>query len=369
MKITQVIVVVVLGLCVEASAADKPDIKVVHGVIEVFPGKPTEGIIARYQIPGKQIWVSAVRKDGKTRHVHVYTRAGGRKAKKKTVIKLVYPFGTDSGDWNVKTTREGDVVSARIVWNGSLLGDLRDINEGAEDADRARKQLGVTGATAKDLPVLYFSGDSISLGYWPYLEAELWKEVDVYYQRELIKDIPQARHQRGHHYGLAHGAYAGLQRAYKSKKFKPDYIMVNCGLWMTRTHQNKVDEYGQWVQKFATLAKSHGAQLIWVTTTPTRASGNPVIEKFNAIAAKVAKENSVPVIDLNACVKALISKHGEDKTYDGSRVHFANDTKKKQAVFMANRIREITGVKGSGTPPHDAAGDQRDAEPDPVGHR
>ncbi len=35
------------------------------------------------------------------------------------------------------------------------------------------------GAAFSDLPLLYSTGNSISLGYWPYLEGELWRDVTV----------------------------------------------------------------------------------------------------------------------------------------------------------------------------------------------
>ena len=112
-----------------------------------------------------------------------------------------------------------------------------------------------------DGPVLYSSGDSISLGYWPYLEAELVNQVDVYYQRELAKDVPEVKIRNNGHARLAYGV---LETAYKNKRFQPDFLLVNFGLHMIRTHRNNMAEYGKWIKRFDELAKQHHAQLIWV---------------------------------------------------------------------------------------------------------
>lgn len=320
-----------------ATAEDQPDVKVVDGVIHFFPSEPKDGMIVNYQVPGKRVWVRGVRSNGKTRQVRIFSVEGARGTK--TQVKFRYPFGTDSATWNLNVKRHGDIVSVDIRWVASLIGELTDA--------RKPKKLGVTGPASKHLPVLYSSGDSISLGCWPYLEGELWKEVNVYYQRELWKDIPSARSRNNGH---AHLAYACLRTAYKSKRFKPDYMMVNFGLHMIATHKNKPKEYGQCVRRFIELAKTHHARFIWVTTTPYgsfRAKQNITIKQFNTLACRIAAESKVPVIDLHAWVEEQVKKCGEKKVYtDG--VHLAQDVTKRQAKFMAKRIREIIQKKAKG---------------------
>ena len=338
---------IVLLNIISISAADtnstqSKNVLVAEGVIEFFPKTPKEGIIARYQLPGKEIWVGAVRTGSKTRQVRITSYHGARGSK--TLLKFIYPFGTNSATWNMDVTRKGDIVTVDLPWNGSLIGELMDVNDGADKAASVREKLGVTGPASKELPVLYSSGDSISMGCWPYLEGELWKEMNVYYQRELWKDIPAARSPNNGH---AHLAYKCLQKAYETKKFKPDYTMANFGLHMITTHKDKQKKYGQWVQKFIDLAKKKDAEFIWVTTTPYasfRTKQNITIRQFNAIAVKIAEENKVPVIDLHNCIEKLVNELGEDKVYtDG--VHFTEDIKQKQGKFIANRIREIIKKK------------------------
>ena len=335
--------VIVLVNLVTVSIADtdrtqSKNVRVLDDVIEFFPKNPKEGIIARQQIPGKEIWIGAVRQNNKTRQIRITSYHGARGSK--TLIKFVYPFGANSATWNMDVNRQGNIVTVDLPWNGSLIGELMDVNEGADSAESIRKKLGTTGKASKNLPVLYSSGDSISMGCWPYLEGQLWKELNFYYQRELWKDIPAARSPNNGH---AHLAYKCLQKAYESKKFKPDYIMANFGLHMIATHHNKTEEYGKWVQKFIDLARDKDADFIWVTTTlyaSFRAKQNVTIKQFNAIASKIAAENKIPVIDLHACVEKLVKQLGEEKVYtDG--VHFIEEIKQKQAKFIAKRIREI----------------------------
>jgi len=312
------------------------------GLIAVFPNNPKEGKISRHQVPGKKVWIDAIRLNHKTRQLRISSLEGSSGAQ--TPIRFIYPFGAASATWNMDVVRNGDTVTALVPWNGTFIGERMDVDEGVDIAESMRTKLGVTGPEIMGSPVLYSSGDSISNGYWPYLEDELWQEFNVYYQREMWKDILSATSLNNGH---AHLAYASLVEAYKNENFSPDYIMVNFGLHMIRTHGEKLDEYGQWVQKFIDLAKKNNTDLIWVTTTPYalyRAQQNVTIKQFNEIASQIAKENNVPIIDLYSCTEELVKEFDEWNVYiDG--VHFREDIKEKQALFIANRIREISKLK------------------------
>ena len=333
-----VCLVVFLSASCGVFAQDQPDVAVANGVIHFFPAEPENGVIARYQIPGQDVWIGAARRYDKTRQVRIHSRQGGRGTSSR--IAFLYPFGTDSATWNMDIAREGDLVTATIPWNATLLGERMDVNEGEEATDAARKRLGVVGPVSDKLPVIYSSGDSISLGYWPYLEGELWEEANVYYQRELWKDIPEASSSNNGH---AHLAHASLLKAYENEAFQPDYLLINFGLHMIATHQNKQEEYADWVRTFEELADTQNTQLVWVNTTPYgsfRTPQNIIIGQFNALVSSIAEENGTPVIDLHAFVEKVVEELGEDDVYtDG--VHFTEEIKERQAEFIANRIREI----------------------------
>ncbi len=350
----------VILTCHAAEDKDNQDVKIVDNVIHFFPSNPKEGIIVRHQIPGERILVSAVRTNGKTRHIEIYntekSKTSVKKSRKTKVqkngttkvrkeVKFLYPFGSDSAAWTLDVKQKGNIVTVHLSSHSVLIGDLMDFDEGSDEADKARKKLGVTGnPTIANLPVLFSGGDSISLGYWPYLEGELWKEIDVYHRKELFRDFPG----RFGKNNFAPLAYANLEKAYATKKFKPDYMMINFGLHMIRGYSDKVEEYGQWVGKFAELAKKHQARFIWINTTPydsSRMKDNITIQKFNAVAAKIAKKHNVPVIDLYTYTNSLIKKSGEKNVYNGGCVHFSEDTKRLQGTFIATRIRDIIGTK------------------------
>lgn len=308
-------------------------------VIRCFPdGK--DGVVAHHQIVGKSLWVDAIRRDGKTRQVRVTSYVGS--AGTKTPVKIFWPPMADGTvTWNIPVTRDGDVVSASVPWNGVLIGDLMDVNEGAAESAAAHRLLGVTSGANPGLPVMFASGDSICLSYWPYLEAELNNEANIYYQQEVAKDMPAAGLGACHH---AHLAHAFLETAYKDARFKPEYLLMNFGLHMIATHQKKVAEYGQWIERIDDLAKQHRAQLIWVMTTPYQQSFRPaqnlVVIQFNDAARKIAEARHIPIVDLHAATLAINNELGDKQTYtDG--VHFTDEARKRQAAHIANRVRDI----------------------------
>ncbi len=171
-------------------------------ILHVFPDNPESGVIAREQMGDQDLWVGAVRCNGKTRQIRITSYVGGRGTRKHTLVKFRYPFGDASATWNMDVKREGDIISVVIPWNGTLIGDIMDVNEGEDSTADARKKLGLTEPDS-ELLVMYSSGDSISMGYWPYLEAELHNKVNVYYQRELAKDIPKIGLRNNGHAHLA----------------------------------------------------------------------------------------------------------------------------------------------------------------------
>lgn len=318
----------------------------VDGVIHFFPENPKEAKLSRYQFPGKEVWMDAIRIDGKTRQIRITALPVSREVN--TLVKFKYPFGDASVTWNMEVKKEGDMVSVVIPWNAILIGERMDVNEGGVESEALRKKLGVTGPGVSGLLLLYSSGDSISLGYWPYLEGELWHDADIYYQRELWKDIPETSSPNNGH---AHNAYLSLEKAYKNENFKPDYILINFGLHMINGYQNNLEGYAEWVQKFIDMAKAHYAKLIWVTTTPYalyQDDKNVTVRKFNETANRIVKENNMYVADLYTCVTDLVKELNEWNVYtDG--VHFREEIKAKQGKFLAQRILKIIGKTTSET--------------------
>ena len=345
--------IVVMASVVTAEDTSKLGISFKDGVVEVFPDNPKEGVVIKAPIGNKErLWVSAVRRNGKTRQIRI-TSYHGRPGNVVTV-KFRYPFGDASATWSQKISRTGDIVTAKVKWNVILIGDILDPDEGAEAAQKARKKLGLTEPDSK-LPVIYSSGDSISNGYWPYLEAALFDDMNVYNQSELAKDIKEVVLQNN---GRANLAYGVLTKAYKHEAFKPDYLLINFGLHMLRAYEKNIPGYRKWLEKFIALAKEKNAKLIFVTTTPYdeqkpvgkgqppfRANWNRVSDKFNEQMKDAGAKNKVPVIDLNAFTCEGVRTLGHEKVYTPDGVHFTEDFKNQQATFIAKRVREIIATE------------------------
>jgi len=152
-------------------------------------------------------------------------------------------------------------------------------------------------------PRILIIGDSISIGYFPFVKQALNTEADVY-----------------HNKGNAQFSANGLQ---KIKSWLGDghwdIIQFNWGLWdiayrnpavNNQGHRDKVngkltatpEQYQQNLEALVAILKKTGAKLIFVTTTvvPDNEAGRFVndVEKYNIIAKKVMKKNGIQVNDL-----------------------------------------------------------------------
>lgn len=336
-------ILVCLNLMTFAYAADessKPTVQVKYGILNILPGNSENGVIGHERVGDEQLWVAGVHKNGSTRQVRITSRLGGRGSGKQ-LVRLHYPFGDASATWNMDIKLEGDVLSVMLPWNGTLIGDIMDVNEGEGKTEDARRKLGLTTPDSK-LPVMYITGDSISLGYWPYLEASLHDEVNVYYQRELAKDIPDVKLRNNGH---AHLAYEVLLAAYMHDNFEPDYWMVNFGLHMINSHQNNLPAYDKWIDNFIAYAKLKNVDLIFVNTTPYRQSFRPkrnlIIVKFNELMEMNAKRHGVPVIDLHDFTLSAVKERGDKKVFHSDGVHFTEGFRKQQAEHIAMCVQDM----------------------------
>ena len=311
----------------------KPILK--DGVIRFFDSTAKDARIVHEPIGDSPLWVDAVRKDGKTRQVRFYSLS---KDHKPVVLRFEYPFGEASATWSSPVRREGPLVIVELPYNGSLIGDRMDQQEGAEAADAARKSLGADAKSAAGLPVVYSSGDSISLSYWPYLEASLADTADLFYQAELAKAHPQVGLSNN---GVGELAYGVLQRAYGYEDFKPRYVVMNFGLHMISRVAKKPELYDRWIVQCDELAKKHGAQLVWVTTTPYERNdaNNKVVDTFNTRAAKVAAERGIPVIDLHGFVRRRLATSPAGVYADG--LHFSAPVNRAMGEFIAGELKVI----------------------------
>ena len=102
----------------------------------------------------------------------------------------------------------------------------------------------------------------------------------------------------------------------------------------------------QWEQALSGVIKlmradGKGATIIWASTTPTVSPDNTrLVKEYNAIAARVMKENNIPVNDLFALMDPL-----DRKQYWTDNCHHSPEGRKIAAKQVAAVIRENLGAK------------------------
>lgn len=202
----------------------------------------------------------------------------------------------------------------------------------------------------KPLPKLFLIGDSISIQYGPYLEKYL--EGTVVYERkqddgqaEKDLDVPT-----GANGGDSRMVLAYLKIKMKDADFKPDYMVLNCGLHdikrdvETGQLQVQSDEYRENLKAIISLLGEKNIRIIWIRTTPVVDSIHNTksrsfhryaadLEIYNQIADEVFSQNNIPVIDLFGFTRQL----GEDKFID--HVHYSDKARDLQAAFIAGFLQ------------------------------
>ncbi|OGV50846.1 MAG: hypothetical protein A2017_01185 [Lentisphaerae bacterium GWF2_44_16] len=151
------------------------------------------------------------------------------------------------------------------------------------------------------MPRVLLIGDSISLGYTPFVHELLKGKANVL--RIPANGGPTPRMLDNHKRWLG---------AYNQEGFKWDVIHFNFGLHDLRIYkgENKVDlvTYEKNLRTIIKLLQATKAKLIWASTTPVPEDANkgsswgePTnadVIKYNAAASKIMKENNIQIDDL-----------------------------------------------------------------------
>jgi lysophospholipase L1-like esterase len=161
---------------------------------------------------------------------------------------------------------------------------------------------------AKELPKVLIIGDSISIGYTPFVAKALKDQAIVI-----------------HHKGNAQHTGTGLQLLEEwLGKTKWDLIHFNWGLWdlcyrhpdskiegkrdkINGTITTSLEQYEQNLEALVDRLKKTSAKLIWAHTShvpegePGRFVGDD--HKYNEIAARVMKKNGIEINDLHSLTK------------------------------------------------------------------
>ena len=204
-------------------------------------------------------------------------------------------------------------------------------------------------------PTIFVVGDSISIQYSPYLKDALSSFADY----DRIRDKGQALQDLDNPIGANGGDSERVLTIVKKLKdsigFKPNYIMVNCGLHdikydvKTDKHQVSLLKYEKNLREVASIIKKMKVKMIWVNSTPVVDSIhnknqafqrlNKDIEAYNEVAKVIMMKNKVPIIDLNTFTKPYIPSAYID------HVHFIKPIRQRQADFIAGSLSQILKLK------------------------
>ena len=202
--------------------------------------------------------------------------------------------------------------------------------------------------TKRELPRVLIIGDSISLGYTPYVA-------------KMLKDQALVKHHRGN----AQHTATGLQKLdLWIGDTHWDVIHFNWGLWdlcyrhpdsKVQGNRDKVngtvtiplDQYETNLDVLVTRLKTTGAKLIWAHTTvvPENEAGRFVGDdkKYNDVATRVMKKHGVAINDLHR-----LTRHFSPGLFTApGNVHYTGDGYQRIAQQVADKIRTTGGIMAS----------------------
>lgn len=197
---------------------------------------------------------------------------------------------------------------------------------------------------------LFVLGDSISIGYGPFLEKAVagW----LHYDRksglhEALKnlDVPTGAN------GGDSGSCLAYLKGWQAKGGLPaDFLLLNCGLHDmkhrrdSKLHQVPLAAYQTNLEQIVAVVKAlGGVRLIWVRTTPVNEKWHHEkkdfdrweadLEKYNAVADGVMQGAGEAICDLHGFTKNII----ETMSPDG--VHFTEEGSRLQGAFLAGWLK------------------------------
>ena len=200
---------------------------------------------------------------------------------------------------------------------------------------------------------LFVIGDSISIGYGPFLEGMLrgrFRYARKTGLEEALKDLDRATGANG---GDSSMVLEYLHDMARGGGLEADVVLLNCGLHDLK----KNPASGTWQVPMADYETHLGAILrefsaahipvVWVRITPVddelhRRRGcdferfNRDVEAYNTVADRVMDRAGIPKADLYSFTKNL----GNDVFSDG--VHFKEPVRAQQAAFLAGFLSAVS---------------------------
>lgn len=209
---------------------------------------------------------------------------------------------------------------------------------------------GPSSGHAPALPSLFVLGDSISIQYGSYLE----KYVRGSWQYSRKSDDSQAAKNLdvpvGANGGDSRMVLEYLRVMLKDEKFRPDVLLLNCGLHDIKRHPQtnaiQVDtaSYRRNLETICRRLRARGVAPVWVRTTPVDDERHNSrskefkryardLDEYNRIVDGVMAEHGVPVIDLYTFTRSLGGGHYID------HVHYDEAARALQAAYIAGFLQ------------------------------
>lgn len=194
-------------------------------------------------------------------------------------------------------------------------------------------------------PRVLIIGDSISIGYTPFVKKLLADVADVTRPtancgstRIGLRDIDKWLGDTA--WTVIHFNFGVHDLGYR---FADDRIQDKNGIYATPNnggHQNvSLEEYESNLRKIIIRLKKTGAKLIFATTTPISADLNAYVkdteQPYNKVALRVMKDENIEVNDLWGYIKPQI-----DTTQIPGNPHFTSKGSKVLAQKVADSIRK-----------------------------
>ncbi len=203
------------------------------------------------------------------------------------------------------------------------------------------------------MKLVYVVADSISMQYGPYLEQAI--AGTFAYDRkggdEAYKDLNLGVGANG---GDSSAVLDYLQQCFANESFRPDILLINCGLHDIKKLDDKIqipiEDYQSNLEAIVALIAEHGSQMVWVRTTPVddavhndpaqdAAKGGSSFARYakdcdayNDVADAVMNKAAVPMIDLYAFTAAI------DGDIYCDHVHFHDSVREQHGKFVAEEL-------------------------------
>jgi lysophospholipase L1-like esterase len=202
-------------------------------------------------------------------------------------------------------------------------------------------------------PTLFVIGDSISLHYGPYLEKRLagtWAYERKTGEEAGVAGVDEVADPNG---GDSSRVLAYLRARLATGRFRPDLLLLNCGLHDLKTDRETGDKqvplgaYAGNLRSVIGELLDAGICTVWIRTTPVceewHAKNKPFdrfaadVHAYNQTADAIMREAGIPLLDLHGFTASL--EHPNELLPDG--VHFTDATRQLQAAFIAGYVHRL----------------------------